>query len=114
MADTPGWKFPNWERAHEAYSDLGADFAAAEAGLAMSEAVGKELFAEAFLCVTGNVEERKSKARLDTAYRHWARVDHPAAIERKTEIERRLKAGDIWFRMVQTTSANVRAERNFQ
>jgi predicted deacylase len=114
MADTPGWKFPNWERALEAYSELGADFAEAERAMAASDAIGKELFAEAFLVATGNVEERKSKARLDPSYRQWAKVDHPAVVEHKTEIERRLKAGEIWFRMVQTTSANVRAERNFQ
>jgi len=113
MADSPGWRFPNWEKALEAYSDLGAEFAEAESALAASDAVGKELYSEAFLAATGNVEERKAKARLDPAYRQWARVDHPAVVERKTGIERRLKAGDIWFRMIQTTSANLRAERNF-
>ena len=114
MADSAGWEFPNWERAHEAYCRLGADFAEAEADLEKSKAVGKELYAAAFLRASGTVDERKSRASLDAEYHDWATVHHPAVIQRKAELERRLKAADIWFRMVQTTSANVRAERTFQ
>lgn len=114
MADAPGWKFPNWERALEAYSELGAEFAEAEANHEKSKAIGKELYAAAFLRAKGTVDERKSRATLDVDYHDWATNDHPAVVQRKTEIERRLRAADVWFRMVQTTSANLRAERTFQ
>ena len=114
MADTPGWKFPNWERAHDAYSELGAEFAELDKQVDCSKAVGLELYSEAFLNATGNIEERKCKARIDPEYKQWAKVDHPQLVGKRGAVERRLRAAEIWFRMVQTTSANVRAERTYQ
>jgi hypothetical protein len=107
------WEFPNWEKAHAAFAALGVEFAEAEKQESISEAIGKQLYAEAYLAATGSVEERKQKAVLDAAYRKWAMVDHPAVMARKSTARERIKAGEIWFRMVQTTAANIRAEKQF-
>jgi hypothetical protein len=107
------WKFPNWEAAHAEYVKVGQEFAEAEKYLEISEAVGEELYADAVLSVTGTVEEKKAKARRDPTYKQWKR-DHAEKRRLKNSLKQRLNAGDIWFRMVQTTSANIRAERTFQ
>jgi hypothetical protein len=113
MGSSEMWEFPNWEAAHAEFSRIGQEFAAAEEAVEISEVVGEELRAEALLEQTGTVDVRKAKVLLDPAVMEWRR-EHAKKKAKRSSLKQRLNAGEIWFRMVQTTSANIRAERNFQ